>query len=149
MNKQDIIVAILSKDATRIAEAKLAIKDILSARATQFRADSSVFVAKSLFESKEIYKSDIDHHNIMAAHHEREADIHTQGGRKWDPDHQDAHALHTHAHESHKEAAGMHQFDHKAKWHKSETAERYSALAHEASVHAYTKDDDREASKSE
>lgn len=50
MNKQDIIGAILSKDSARVAEAKVAIKTLLDARASQFRVDSTKFLAKSLFE---------------------------------------------------------------------------------------------------
>jgi hypothetical protein len=53
MEKQDIIKAILSQDSARLSEAKSALKALLDARATQFRADSSKFVAKSLFETKE------------------------------------------------------------------------------------------------
>lgn len=50
MDNKDILRAILSKDAGKIAEAKVAIKELLTANASQFRADSSKFVAKSLFE---------------------------------------------------------------------------------------------------
>jgi len=53
MEKTEIVKAILSKDAGKLAEAKLAIKALLDARAAQFRADSQKFVAKSLFETKE------------------------------------------------------------------------------------------------
>lgn len=49
MTNQDIVRAILSKDSARLAEAKTAIKTLLDARATQFRADSTKFVAQSLF----------------------------------------------------------------------------------------------------
>lgn len=50
MDKQEFLKAILSKDANKLAEAKTAIKELLNARAAQFRADSSKFVAKSLFD---------------------------------------------------------------------------------------------------
>jgi hypothetical protein len=53
MNKQEIVGAILSKDTSKLAEAKNAIKALLDARAAQFRLDSSKFVAKSLFEASE------------------------------------------------------------------------------------------------
>lgn len=51
MEKIDILKAILSKDASRVAEAKGAIKALLDTRASQFRADCTKFVAKSLFET--------------------------------------------------------------------------------------------------
>lgn len=53
MDKTQIALAILSKDATKLAEAKGAIKALLDARAAQFRQESSKFVARSLFESAE------------------------------------------------------------------------------------------------
>lgn len=52
MEKQDIVRAILSKDEAKITEAKVAFRALLDTRATQFRADSTKFVAKSLFESR-------------------------------------------------------------------------------------------------
>lgn len=51
MEKKDIILNILSKDQTKISEAKQAIKDILTARATQFRTDATKFVGRKLFEN--------------------------------------------------------------------------------------------------
>jgi len=51
MDKKDIINSLLSGDATKITEAKAALKGALDVRAAQFRADSSKFIAKSLFES--------------------------------------------------------------------------------------------------
>jgi hypothetical protein len=51
MEKQDIINSFLSKDADKVTEAKAALKSLLTARMTQFRSDSSKFIAKSLFES--------------------------------------------------------------------------------------------------
>jgi hypothetical protein len=50
MDKLEVIRSILSGDATKVAEAKVAIKSFLTASANKFRADSSKFVAKSLFE---------------------------------------------------------------------------------------------------
>lgn len=50
MEKQDIINSFLSQDAGKLTEAKTALKALLDARAASFRADSSKFVAKSLFE---------------------------------------------------------------------------------------------------
>lgn len=52
MNKQEILKAILSKDDSKISEAKAAIKEMLTAKADQFRSDSQKFIAKSLFEDK-------------------------------------------------------------------------------------------------
>ena len=54
MEKQDILRSILSKDSAKVAEAKEAFKALLSARAQQFRQDSSKFIAKSLFESEQV-----------------------------------------------------------------------------------------------
>lgn len=51
MERKDILNAILSKDATRVAEAKAAIRGMLDARATQFKAEATKFVSKSLFET--------------------------------------------------------------------------------------------------
>jgi hypothetical protein len=56
MDKSEIIRAILSRDSDKLAEAKTAIRAILDTRATQFRSDSSKFIAKSLFESEELPK---------------------------------------------------------------------------------------------
>lgn len=50
MEKQEIINSFLSADATRVTEAKAALRALLDARAGRFRADSTKFVAKSLFE---------------------------------------------------------------------------------------------------
>lgn len=52
-DRKDIIANIISKDATKIAEAKNAIKSLLDARAAQFRAESAKFIAQSLFEQKD------------------------------------------------------------------------------------------------
>lgn len=49
MNNKEIIEAILSKDQTKIDEAKTHIKKQLDTRATKFMDDSSKFIAKSLF----------------------------------------------------------------------------------------------------
>jgi hypothetical protein len=69
MEKTEIVKAILSKDAGRLAEAKLAIKALLDARATQFRAESSKFVAKSLFEGAEQVDEAIDgEHKATLSH---------------------------------------------------------------------------------
>lgn len=77
MNK-DIVSAILSKDSGRVAEAKVAIKALLDARATQFRSDSSKFIAKSLFEAvDEESKSRIKYHKAQADTHTRLAHGHS------------------------------------------------------------------------
>lgn len=52
MEKLDIIKSFLSTEATKVDEAKAALRALLDARAAQFRSDSSKFVAKSLFEEK-------------------------------------------------------------------------------------------------
>lgn len=49
MNQREIIEAILSKDETKINEAKQGIKTLLDDRATRFMDESSKFIAKSLF----------------------------------------------------------------------------------------------------
>jgi hypothetical protein len=55
MEKQDIINSFLSGDTAKVTEAKAALRALLDARAGQFRADSTKFVAKSLFESEMIF----------------------------------------------------------------------------------------------
>lgn len=52
MEKKDILEAILSKDPSKIAEAKLAIKETLTQRASAFKEETKKFVRKSLLESK-------------------------------------------------------------------------------------------------
>jgi hypothetical protein len=52
MEKQDIIKSFLSTETTKVDEAKAALRALLDARAAQFRADTTKFVANSLFESK-------------------------------------------------------------------------------------------------
>lgn len=54
MDKQAIIAAILSKDAAKITEAKAALKAILDSSAAKFRAESTKFVAKTMFESEHL-----------------------------------------------------------------------------------------------
>ena len=53
MDQVEVIRSILSGDATKVAEAKIAIKSLLTAAADKFRVDSSKFIAKSLFEKAE------------------------------------------------------------------------------------------------
>ena len=52
MEKKDIVLAILSKDHSRIAEAKQALKEELSVKASAFKEETKKFVAKSLLEAK-------------------------------------------------------------------------------------------------
>lgn len=113
MDNKDILRAILSKDTSRIAEAKGAIKALLDARATQFRADSTKFIAKSLFESvdesaeaNESYDPNskftpeeaaakIKHHEAKAKEHAEKAAEHLKAGN-------------TKAHRTHSNAADQH-----------------------------------------
>jgi hypothetical protein len=74
MMNQEIIGAILSKDAGRVAEAKTAIKTMLDARATKFRSDSTAFVAKSLFEN-DLSKDMVAKHKAAAEHHRNQASL--------------------------------------------------------------------------
>lgn len=52
MEKQDIANAILSKDATKLGEAKQALKDLLTARNAKLREDMTKFAARAMFEGK-------------------------------------------------------------------------------------------------
>lgn len=51
MELKDIVKNILTKNPDRIAEAKAAIKETLTARADQFKVDAKKFVGRKLFES--------------------------------------------------------------------------------------------------
>jgi hypothetical protein len=82
MEKREIIKAILSKDTARIAEAKQAIKELMTARANQFRADSSKFIAKSLFEGTE-KDAEYEKHLGQFLHHFRQSLEHKHGTPKY------------------------------------------------------------------
>lgn len=58
MDNKEIVGAILSKDADKVAAAKQSLKDLLSAKAADFRAQSSKFVAQSLFAANDKAKGD-------------------------------------------------------------------------------------------
>ena len=51
MEKKEIIEAILSKDKSKLAEAKTSIKGMLSGVATQFKKEATIFAGKTIFES--------------------------------------------------------------------------------------------------
>lgn len=156
MTKQDIIGAILSKDSVRVAEAKTALKEILNARAAQFRTDSTKFVAKSLFEAtshqealeaKYMAEAKLNgqswgpgnpeqaaHHSTQHLHHNAKAEEHKS---KWlDTSHWEAYKAHTIAANHHQEASLMHQHGHPNKDKKTQAATLATSTANAASTAA-------------
>lgn len=116
MNKVDIINSILSKDAGKLTEAKAAIKEMLSARESQFRADASKFVARSLFESED----PVSKHKAAAEYHKKESETETDDNMR---------KLHASAARVHARAASAHEQGSSDRKLISKQAERHTKRA--------------------
>jgi hypothetical protein len=112
---------------------------MLDSRASQFRSDSSKFVAKSLFEGTIVESNDKARaHDSRQESHQAAVTLHKEKfAETGDHNHKNAAEKHQNAADSHKLASKSHTSDHNLKDERSESAARASKIAIYASNTAH------------